>query len=469
MAGSSIAATLGSGSGIDTVALVKALVDAQFATKTAQLKKRDDVLTAQISGLSNLKSTISGFSAALAGLVRGGTLSTSPTSSNAGVASVATLPGATVANLSANLEVMQLAKPQSAASGIVADRTAAIGTGSFTLTFGTATVASGEMTGFTAGPGTPVTITIGTGNQSLNGIAAAINAQATGVTASIVSDTGGARLVLKGATGASQAFTLESVDAGLSDLNIGVGAPSSRVGSIAQDAIVKLDGIEVRRASNSISNLVDKVKIDLTGTGVTTLGSAAPTAAIGQAVNDFVATYNEVLAILKEQTDPKTGPLRGDPAAQTLQRSLARLPLTVLTAGDGSAPRTLAEIGVATNRDGTLRVDAARLATTLNNHPAALEAMFRAGTGASGNGLSAALDTIAAAATARNTGLGASESRYTEARSDLAELSEKASLDAEQMRTRLTAQFAAMDARVAAYKATQSFLENQIKAWNKSN
>ena len=37
------------------------------------------------------------------------------------------------------------------------------------------------------------------------------------------------------------------------------------------------------------------------------------------------------------------------------------------------------------------------------------------------------------------------------------------------MRTQLTAQFAAMDARVAAYKSTQSFLTNQIAAWNKSN
>lgn len=471
MAVSSIAATLGSGSGIDTVSLVKALVDAQFAAKNAQIQKRDQTLTAQISGVSNLKNTISGFATALSNLVRGGTLSTSPVSSNGSVATVTALAGATVPDLSASLEVMQLARPQSAATGLIADRTASIGTGSFTLTFGTATIADGDMTGFAAGPGIPINITIDSNHQSLNGIAAAINAQRVGVTASIVSDTGGARLVLKGATGASQAFTFESSDPGLADLNIGVGATDSRVGSVAQDAIVKLDGIEVRRASNSISNLVDKVKIDLTGTGTTTLGSSTPSAAIGQAVNDFVATYNEVLAILKEQTDPKTGPLRGDPAAQTLQRSLAQLPLTVLTAGDGSAPRTLAEIGVATNRDGTLRVDAARLGIALNNHPAALEAMFRVGTGtnANANGLAAALNAISTAATARTTGLGASESRYTEAKSDLVELSDKASADAEQMRTRLTAQFAAMDARVAAYKATQSFLENQIKAWNKSN
>ena len=468
MAGTSIAASLGSGSGVDTVALVKGLVDAQFAAKNAQIKQRDDTLSAQISGLSSLKGTITGFASALSTLTRGGTLMTSPTSSNSAVAKVSSLNGAAVGNIAADIEVGQIAKPQSAATNIVADRTAPIGTGSFTLTFGSATVADGTMTGFTAGSATPITIAIDSAHQSLNGIAAAINAKNAGVTASIVTDTGGARLVLKGATGASQAFTMESADAGLSDLNIGVGATNSRVGSVAQDAIVKLDGVEVRRASNTITNLVENVKLELTGQGTTTLGTAAPTAAIGQAVNDFVATYNEVLAALKEQTDPKTGPLRGDPAAQTLLRSLGRLPSTMLATGDGSAPRTLAEIGVATNRDGSLRVDTTRLNTALNKYPTAVEAMFRDGKGASENGLSAALNAISNAATAADTGLGASESRYTKARSVLAEQSDKASLQAEQMSTRLTAQFAKMDARVAAYKSTQTFLENQIKAWNKN-
>ena len=115
MAVSSIAATLGSGSGIDTVSLVKSLVEAQFAAKTAQYQQRDDVLSAQISGVSALKSAISGFSSALSSLVRGGSLATSPTSGNSAVAKVTAMPGATVSNLSATLEVMQLAKPQSAA------------------------------------------------------------------------------------------------------------------------------------------------------------------------------------------------------------------------------------------------------------------------------------------------------------------------------------------------------------------
>ena len=464
---SSITAALGSGSGIDTTALVGSLVDNQFALKTKQFKAREDTLTAQISGVASLKSAISTFSSALNALVRGGTLTTAPTSSNAAVAKITALPGKTVSSLAAGLEVVQLAKPQSAATGVVADRSAPIGTGSFRLTFGSATVSGGAMTGFMPGGGTPVDIAITAGGDSLDGIAAVINAANAGVTASVIGDGVGSRLVLKGATGASQAFTLESTDPGLSDLNIGVGASGTSIGSVAQDALVKLDGVQVQRASNTILNLVDNVKLELTGVGATALGTSAPTSALTQAVNDFAETYNQVYGVLKEQTDPKTGVLRGDPAAQALLRSLARLPGTLLASGDGSTPRTLAEIGVATNRDGTLRVDAARLARTLTDYPAAVEALFKSGTG--DGGIGGALAAISATATGAATGFGASESRYGKAKSELADQQAKATDDAERLRTRLTSQFAVMDARVAAYKSTGSFLTNQIAAWNKSN
>ncbi|MES2754235.1 MAG: flagellar filament capping protein FliD [Pseudomonadota bacterium] len=466
---SSIVSTLGSGSGIDTVALVTSLVDNQFAVKKSQLKAKTDALTAQISGVSTLKSAISGFSSALNSLVSGGTLTTSPVSSSIGVARVTALPGKTVTNLSATLDVIQLAKPQSAATAPIADRTAAIGSGSFTLTFGQATVAGGAMTGFTPGGGTPVTIAIPSGSESLDGIAAAINAAGAGITASVVGDNGGSRLVLKGATGASQGFTLESADPGLSDLNVGPGATGTSIGSSAQDAVVKLDGIELRRASNSINNMIDDVKLDLVAVGSSTLGVSAPTSALTQAVNDFVATYNQLTAVLNEQMNPQSGVLRSDPAAQQLQRQLARLPSTLLSGGGDTSPRTLAEIGVATNRDGTLRVDAVRLATTLTTYPAAVEALFAPGTGESGAGLAAALASIATSATGTTTGLGASETRYTRAKADLSDAEIKALEEAERLRTRLTSQFAAMDKRVAAYKSTQTFLQNQIDAWNKDS
>jgi len=87
----------------------------------------------------------------------------------------------------------------------------------------------------------------------------------------------------------------------------------------------------------------------------------------------------------------------------------------------------------------------------------------------SGSGLSAELTKIANAASSTQYGLGASVITYTQLKSNLAEDQEKVATATESMRTRMTSQFAKMDSAVAAYKSTQSFLTNQIAAWNSNN
>lgn len=472
MAIESIAKTLGTGSGIDITALVNGLVDAQFAAKQDAIAKREEALSAQISAASTIKSNISGFDAALKSLIRGGTLSTQATSSNTSILKASALPGANVTGLSASVEVRQLAASQSAAAAAVSDKTAAIGTGTLTLTFGTATVENGAMTAFTAGSASSVDIAITSDNSSLTGIRDAINAAKAGVTATILSDSSGSRLVLKGTSGASQAFTLtatEDVGAeGLAALDIGVGATGTTIGTSAKDALVAVDGIQFSRTSNTISDLITGTKLELVAASVgtnVTLGTQTPTDALGQAVNDFVDTYNELLAQLKQATDPVTGPLRSDSATRSLMNSLRGLSVkTIVTDTTGTLPTSLAAIGVATNRDGTLTVDQSRLATSLADYPTAVASMFRT-TG----GLSSALSSISISATSASTGLGATLARYSSDQARLATDRQKALDAAESMRTRMTRQFAGMDAAVAAYKSTQSFLDNQVAAWNARN
>ena len=140
---------------------------------------------------------------------------TQPTSSNTAVLTATAQSGAKLAGLSSAIIVSQLAGNQAARTTVaVANRTATIGSGSFTLSFGTATTSAGgtTMTDFTAGSGTPVTIDVT--DASIDGIAAAINAKAAGVTASVVTDaSGGAYLSMKGQSGAAQAFTLAATPA----------------------------------------------------------------------------------------------------------------------------------------------------------------------------------------------------------------------------------------------------------------
>lgn len=475
MAVESIAKTLGTGSGIDTTALVQSLVDAQFELKTAQLTQREEKLTAQITAAATHKSNITGFASALASLTRGGSLATQPTSSNPAILGVTRLAGANLATLNAKVEVRQLAAPQSAATAPVADRTAPVGQGVLTLNFGTATVSDGAMTGFTPGSAAAIDIAIGADNSSLDGIAAAINAANAGVSASIVSDSGGARLVIKGASGEARAFTLSVAETageeGLAALTVGVGATGTSIGSAASDAIVAVDGIALRRDSNSISDLVPGIRLDLAsaqpGTTVS-IGKTLPTNALIQAAQDFVATFNQVFSALEADLDPVAGALRGDSAAKAIKRQLQQL--TIAQVGTG-AITTLAQIGIRTERNGTLSVDTATLTRALVNDPQGVERLFAepVGTNATGNGIAGALNAISTAAANTQRGLGASEASYTRAKSDLDE--DKADILArtEDVRTRMTRQFASMDAKVAVYKSTMSFLESQIDAWNRQD
>ncbi|WP_331709217.1 flagellar cap protein FliD N-terminal domain-containing protein, partial [Sphingomonas sp. CCH20-B6] len=229
----SITSTLGAGSGINITELVNGLVEAQFAIKTQRLEARSETLTAQISAVGSLKSGINNLASALGSVTRSGTLATQPTSGNPNIVRASPVVGTKIENLSASIEVRQLATAQSSYTAPIADPAAAVGTGTLTLTLGTATVSNGAMTGFTAGTGTPVDIAIDASNSSLTGIRDAINAARAGVTASIVADSAGSRLILKGATGEAQAFTLTATEdagaPGLAALNVGVGAPASSV------------------------------------------------------------------------------------------------------------------------------------------------------------------------------------------------------------------------------------------------
>jgi flagellar hook-associated protein 2 len=448
---------LSAGSGVDTGTLVTSLVEAQFAARSATLKSKSDTLTAQISGVASLKSTMTGFSTALANLVKGGSLQTQPTSSNAAILSATAQSGAKLSGLSASVTVTRLATGQVARTTTpvaAANRTASLGTGALTLN---------------VGGGANVAINIGDG--SIDAIAAGINASKSGVTASVVTDAqGGAFLSVKGATGSANAFTLKGATGNALDIGGGTATKTSLV-STAQNAKLTVDGIDVERPSNTVSDLVSGVTLQLSGVSTVpvSLTSTAPTDALTQAVNDVVTTYNEVLMTITEQTDPITGNLRADPAAKSLLSSLKALTSKPLVGGaTAGLPRTLAELGVATNTDGTLRVDSTLLAKQFAAYPDTIESMF-APSGTNALGLSATLTALTTSATSTLTGLGASTVRYTAAQSDVTKQQDKVTDQSAQLTTRLTQQYASMNSRVSAYKSTQTFLTGQIAQWNKSS
>ena len=222
----SIVKTLGSGSGIDTAALVTGLVEAQFAAKNATLTAKADALTAQISDISKLKSGITGFDSALRSLVKGGTLSTQPTSSNTGVLGAVALQGARVGQLNARVTVNALAAAQAATTNTGVDRTAPFNAGALQVTIGgTTTVIALRPAG------------------TLSAIADQISGAGLGLTATVINDGGTARLSIKGQSGAANAFTIQGVDddpaatgLSLAQLSVGAGATGTMIGVTASDS-----------------------------------------------------------------------------------------------------------------------------------------------------------------------------------------------------------------------------------------
>lgn len=530
---SSIGYALGIGSGLDIRALVDGLSDAARAPKEELIFRRESLNQARISAVAEISNAIDGFATALAGLLSGGSLYSQPTVSEPTLLAATVIPGAQLGALSHEIEVVQLAKAQTLESAVFAADTDPVGQGTLTLT-----TAAGSFA-----------VTVDASNDSLGGLATAINGAGAGVTATVVTDTNGARLVLKGATGEAAAFTLSVPDGTVSGLERFAYGPAVTGGmtlaQAAQDAVVRLDGVEVRRSANSFKDLIQGVQIDLkkAAPGSTiSLGVARPSAAIEQAVHDFVATYNGVMGMIAELTAPgaagEGGPLRGDLGVREMQRQLRQLPSTALV-GQGTGPKTLAEIGVRTNRDGTLSVDTSRLQKMLATDPQGVEALFNPSqhssdpnivikslaskvkpgtytatnlvpsdgvTGATGTidgvaaissgpniiapaaspavglilginaaaasvtitidpGLGGALDAIRDTLRARSGPFATTQARLSAEARDIAEDRQALEMRSEKYYNQLLSTFTAMERQVSAFKATQSYLEQQVKMW----
>lgn len=461
-----IITALGAGSGIDMAALASDLAVAQFAGRFDRLAARSERLEAQISAASNLKSMLLSLATSLGERVRVGDLSPQPSLDNAAVAS-ASLSGTRQPSGTFSLEVTQLAKSQNLASVAFASPATLTGSGTLTLRFGT--VSGG---GFLADAARdPVDITIAAGS-TLNQIAAAINSADAGVSAYVANTVDGAQLVFKGQQGANNGFVIEAtedpLDPGLSALAWTPPSASATLLDTAQDATLKIDGLAVTSATNRLVDAIPGVTLDLKATNIgapTTVRFADPGAAITSAMSDLTAALNEIAAELKAATNPVSGDLARDPGARALLRQFSELAGTVIipTASADSA-RTLADLGLKTQRDGSFALDPARLAATLARDPEGVAAMFTTGL----FGIYATIDGISRKAGAAGDpgSLGGSLSRYNrqlaQVTEDQAEIAEKQ----EALRARLQTRFAATDTRISASQSTLAFLKNQIAAWN---
>lgn len=445
---SSIASTLGIGSGIDVTQLANDLAAASREPKIERLNSRQSSVKAQISALAQARSDLESFTETLGKVVSEGSLKSQPTVSNDAVLSAAANNQAQAGSIMADIEVTQLARAQSLVSANFASATAAVGQGDLTLTIG----------------GTAHVITIGSDNDSLNGVAAAINAANKGVTASVQTEDGAYRLVLKGQTGAGNAFTLS----GIAAFDYPSETSGMTVAQSAQNAMLKVDGVSYQRSSNAISDIVPGLTLTLKkavpGESVS-LTASRPTEAIKSTMADFVSVFNDL------KTNIKTA--RSSTNSRTLfelERKLNAVlskPLTSTTSG----PRSMADLGVTTNRDGSVTLDSARLEAALKNYPDAVEAIFApvrdaTHTEATDPGIGGAMAALKNSETATGGGLASLKLRLEREQKDIDADRTRVEEREAAYKARLLKNFASMDSRVSNIRATQSYLQQQIDQWN---
>lgn len=461
--GGNISNLLGAGYGIDTSSLVTQLVAATRGPRESLLSERSSLNNTRISALASAASSLDTFAKALSETLSGGGFVGQPVSNDPTIVAISALPSGTPQGLPAQIEVRQLASAQVLESASLAAKTTPVGLGTLTLT-----TASGAHT-----------ITVDSSNNTLEGLASAINGANAGVTASIVTDNRGARLVLRGATGDANAFTL--TDGGTADADLLRFTWNGATGGMirpqpALDSIVLIDGVEMQNDSNVLKDALPNLRIDLNkaapGTLVT-LATNEPTKNNADLVKEFVDAYNTLRTALNAASaagvdGASAGALSGDPAVREMIRQLSRLSTTTLSA---TGPyKTLNDIGVSTNRDGTLKLDTARLNAAIAADPAAVTQMLNPTVSTPASpGLAKAVETMRDSLQADGGALAASKKKYDSLKADLTKQLEKLDRDMENYEERLTATYAKLDAQLAAFKATQSYLEQQVAVWTKSD
>jgi flagellar hook-associated protein 2 len=200
----------------------------------------------------------------------------------------------------------------------------------------------------------------------------AINASAADVTASIIDD-GSAGNPLKIQIQGNQPGTTNAVTTRIfhrhTNGNEHTEGPDFNTTQAASDASVTVDGTTFTRSSNSISDIITGVTLNLESLGSGTLTITTDNTAITGNIQDFVDAFNELTGFIDEQTEfnPETfatGILFGNSSVQNLETTLRRIATGQVT-GTGGTFEFLSQIGITTQDDGKLALDEVKLDAAL--------------------------------------------------------------------------------------------------------
>ncbi|WP_338525722.1 flagellar filament capping protein FliD [Pseudomonas batumici] len=461
----------GLGSGLDIGSIVTALVNADKSAAQTQITKQTAANTLKLSGVGSLKSALTTFQTALANLnsttnpqfagfsATSGTPSTlTATTDNTAVAGNYSI---TVNNLATGSQV--------ASASFAGGATSAIPSGTLTISQN----------------GTNYNVTI-PANATLQSTRDAINStlSGNGISANIVTDSNGSRLVFGSTTtGAGSDLSVSGI-AGLTIdgtqvmPNPPLATSSGTVTALAKNASLSINGLAVTSKSNTVSGAISGLTLNLVAAGTSTVSVGTNSSGLQTSIQTFVTAYNSLMSTIntlsKATLDSNGKPtvsaaFTGDSLPRALISSIRGV---LTTPGPGSQLAVLSQLGVGTDETtGQLNFNSTTFtrAMTTDGLSGQVQALFSGTTAKSGaDGLLARM--TAAIAPYVQTG-GLLDQRSTSLNTQATSLTnQQAALDLHvtSLTATLTAKYNQMDLVVGQLKATATSITSFFTSLNAS-
>ena len=463
-----MASSLAFGTNLDINSIVTQLMTVEKRPLTL-LSEKQAKLETKISSYGMVKGAMSTLQTAAEALGKAEIFaSRKATIADSAVATVAASTTATPGNYS--IEVSSLARAQVTASAAFAGgSTANVGSGTLTIELG-----SYSGGAFTANPDkTAVNINISSSAATLADVRDAINAADAGVTASLLNDGTGTRLVLTsqdGGTANTVRITAADGDgnntdnAGLSRLiyDASTGGTSNLSEKVtASDAVLKINGIDVTSSSNTLTDTIEGVTLTLKSTNVgnpTTLTVGADYTGAKSAIEKLVKSYNDAILTIKNQTSYNTttqtgAALNGESTVLSLRSRLASAVTEEIAPGV-----SLASIGVSVQKDGSLKIDSDKLTTALES--GAAKSLFMGSTGVTG--LASKIDSMISSVIDEDGLIGNRLEGMEETKKAMNRQRDALNVRMEQIEARYRRQFTALDSLISSMNTTSTFLTQQL-------
>lgn len=449
MAGSTVS---GIGSGIDTQAIVTALVNAEKTPKQAQIDNQTKTAMTTLSAVGVIKSALDAYRTAIEKINTAASfngLTGSSTDKDIGSITV----GDSASNGSYALEITRLATASKISTTVYSGGASSVINGT-----GASSSLVIEQSGVSYSVGIAAGATLQQAREAINA-----QLQAKGISANVLTDASGSRLVFTSTkTGADTELTLAGSSA-LANGYTTVTAP--------QNAKYTLDSIELESTSNTITDAVSGVTIDLVKPGKSTLTVETSKDTLKTSAQAFVTAYNALMTAINTQTKvavateggaPTAGALSGDATMRALVTSI-RSELTSAQ-GDG-ALQTLSQLGINTvAKTGLLELNATKWDKAVATYGSDIGVLFTGKTG-----LLSRMTDITENYTKTSGILATRQTNITDTLASLTRSQEALDRRVESMTATLTAKYTAMDTLVAQLNATSSSIMTTLNALNNSD